>query len=365
MKSEGLMKVENIILKRGGVTVLDIPELHVRQGRILALIGPNGAGKSTLLLMLAGLLKPQQGKIYFQGSPLETRADLAMLRRHVSVVFQEPLLLNNSVFENVALGLKFRKIKNEEIKIRVQSALDYFGISQLEKRSARALSGGEAKRVSLARAFAIKPQIILLDEAFNSLDPPSRETIIDDLKRILEETKITAVLALHDREETLRLAQDVSVMNNGKIVQSGKTAEVFNQPDSEFVANFVGTETILEGVVKSCSAGNIVVSVNGKEIEAIGDCSIGQKVYCCLRPENVTVLSQTSGKSSARNIFEAKVTKIIRQGFFNKLILDCGFPLVAYVTITSCEDLGITQGATAVASFKATSVHVINKNDYL
>jgi tungstate transport system ATP-binding protein len=359
MNSENLIKIENILLQRGGATVLDIPEFQVPRGRILALIGPNGAGKSTLLLMLAGLLKPRQGKMYFQGQPVETRSALANLRHNAAVVFQEPLLLNNSVFENVALGLKFRRLKNEEIKKRVQSSLDYFGISKLAKRSAKTLSGGEAKRVSLARAFAIKPQIILLDEAFNSLDPPSRETIIDDLKQILEETKITAVLALHDREETLRLAQDVSVMNSGRIVQSGKTAEIFNQPDSEFVANFVGTESILEGTVNSCAAGNMVIAINGKVIEAVGDCSIGQKVYCCLRPENVTVSNYTQGKISARNIFEAKVSKVIRRGYFYKLTLDCGFPLVAYITIPSCEDLGIVKGGTVIASFKATAVHVI------
>jgi tungstate transport system ATP-binding protein len=299
--------------------------------------------------------------MYFQGQLVESRADLAILRHNAAVVFQEPLLLNNSVFENVALGLKFRRLKHEEIRTKVQSALDYFGISQLAKRSAKTLSGGEAKRVSLARAFAIKPQIILLDEAFNSLDPPSRETIIDDLKQILEETKITAVLALHDREETLRLAQDVSVMNDGKIVQSGTTAEIFNQPDSEFVANFVGTESILEGTVNSSSDGNMVIAVNGKQIEAVGDCSIGQKVYCCLRPENVTVSNYTQGKISARNIFEAKVSKIIHQGFFYKLTLDCGFPLVAYITIPSYEDLGIAKGGMVIASFKATAVHVIGR----
>lgn len=361
MNSEFLMKIENIILRRGGVTVLDIPEMHIRPGRILALIGPNGAGKSTLLLMLAGLLKPQQGKIYFQGEPVQTRANLSMLRRHVSVVFQEPLLLNSSVFENVALGLKFRKINKEERRTSVRKSLEYFGISHLAERSARALSGGEARRVSLARAFAIKPQMILLDEAFNSLDPPSRETIMDDLKNTLDDTKITAVLALHDREETLRLAQDVCVMNSGKIVQSGTTTEIFNQPDSEFVAGFVGTETILEGTVQGCTEGNMVVSVNNREIEAIGDCSPGQKVYCCLRPENVTISSQTHSKISTRNVFEAKVSKIIRQGFFNKLILDCGFPLVAYITLPSCEDLGIAQGKTVIASFKATSVHIISR----
>ena len=361
MNQGNLIKTENIILRRGGVTVLDIPEFQVPQKRILALIGPNGAGKSTLLLMLAGLLKPQRGKIYFQGQPVESRADLALLRHNAAVVFQEPLLLNNSVFENVALGLKFRRLKNEEIKKRVQSSLDYFGISKLAKRSAKTLSGGEAKRVSLARAFAIKPQIILLDEAFNSLDPPSRETIIDDLKQILEETKITAVLALHDREETLRLAQDVSVMNSGRIVQSGKTAEIFNQPDSEFVANFVGTESILEGTVKSSNSGLMEITVAGKIIETVGDFLPGQNVYCCLRPENVTVSNYTQGKISARNIFEAKVSKVIRQGYFYKMTLDCGFPLVTYITIPSYEDLGIVKGRTVIASFKATAVHVIRR----
>ena len=361
MNSETLIKIENIVLQRGGSTVLDISEFQVQQGRILALIGPNGAGKSTLLLMLAGLLKPRQGKMYFQGLPVENRADLAILRRNAAVVFQEPLLLNSSVYENVALGLKFRRLKNEEIRKSTQSALDYFGISQLAKRSAKTLSGGEAKRVSLARAFAIKPRLILLDEAFNSLDPPTRETIIDDLRQILEETKITAVLASHDREETLRLAQDVTVMVDGKIVQSGTTAQIFNQPDSEFVANFVGTETILEGTVKNSNAGLMAISVAGKIIEAVGNFLPGQNVYCCLRPENIIVSKEMPEKISARNVFEARVQKIIRQGFFYKLMLDCGFPLVAYITIPSCEDLGICEGSAIAASFKATAVHVMRR----
>jgi tungstate transport system ATP-binding protein len=361
MKPEFLIKIENIVVQRSGITVLDINDLNVEQGRILALIGPNGAGKSTLLLALAGLLRPQQGQIYFQGQPVDTHASRAILRRNAAVVFQEPLLLDTSVYKNVALGLKFRHLSHDEIKRNVESALDYFGISSLAKRSAKTLSGGEAKRVSLARAFAIKPRLILLDEAFNSLDPPTRETLIDDLRHILEETKITAVLALHDREETLRLAQDVTVMAGGKIIQSGTTTQIFNQPDSEFVANFVGTETILEGTVKSSNAGLMEISVAGKIIEAVGDFLPGQNVYCCLRPENITVAMHTQGKISARNVFEARVQKMIRQGFFYKLLLDCGFPLVAYITMPSCEDLGISENSNVAVSFKATAIHVMRR----
>jgi len=361
MNSETLMKIENIVVERSGLTVLDIDELNVEQGRILALIGPNGAGKSTILLTLAGLLKPSQGRVYYQGLHVDNSSSRANLRRSVSVVFQEPLLLNTSVYKNVALGLKFRHLSNDEIQRNVENALDYFGISSLAKRSAKTLSGGEAKRVSLARAFAIKPRLILMDEAFNSLDPPTRETLIDDLRHILEETKITAVLALHDREETLRLAQDVTVMAAGKIIQSGTTSQIFNQPDSEFVANFVGTETILEGKVKSSNAGLMEISVAGNNISAVGDFLPGQNVYCCLRPENIIMSKEMPEKISARNVFEAKVQKIIRQGFFYKLMLDCGFPLVAYITMPSCEDLGICEGTVISASFKATAVHVMRR----
>jgi len=200
-----------------------------------------------------------------------------------------------------------------------------------------------------------------MDEAFNSLDPPSRETLIDDLRQILTETKITAVLALHDREETLRLAQDVAVMAAGKIVQSGTTTEIFNLPESEFVANFVGTETILAGVVKTNKAGLLEISINGKTIEAVGDFSAGQKIYCCLRPEIITVSPVMPGITSARNVLQAKVLKIVRQAFFYKMILDCGFPLVAYITIPSCEDLGMGENSLVTVSFKATAVHLMRR----
>lgn len=356
-----LLSVQNLLVRRGGVTVLDIPKLHVEESRILALIGPNGAGKSTLLLTLAGLLKPSQGQLFYQGKAIETDAGRFDMRRNVSVVFQEPLLLNANVEKNIALGLKFRHLGAAEIKYRVAESLDYFGIRELAARSAKTLSGGEARRVSLARAFALKPKVILLDEAFNSLDPPTRETLIDDLRNILEATKITAALALHDREETLRLAQDAAVMVEGKIVQAGAIADVFNKPNSQFVAGFVGTETILEGEVISANVGFLEVAVNGITLKATGNFAPGQKVFCCLRPENIIVSATMPEKTSARNVLKAKITRIARQAFFYKLHLDCGFSLTAYVTVSSCEELGLREESSVQISFKATSVHVLKK----
>jgi tungstate transport system ATP-binding protein len=150
-------------------------------------------------------------------------------------------------------------------------------------------------------------------------------------------------------------------MAEGRIIQSGTTAQIFNEPDSEFVANFVGTETVLEGTVENSNAGLLGISVAGKIIEAVGNYLPGQSVYCCLRPENITVSPAVPEKTSARNVFEAKIKKIIRQAFFYKMILDCGFPMVAYITVSSCEDLGLCEGSMVAVSFKATAVHVMRR----
>jgi tungstate transport system ATP-binding protein len=178
--TKSFLLAKDLIVKRGGVTVLDIPSFTVEEGTVVSLIGPNGTGKSTLLLTLAGLLSIHQGQIFFKDQDV-IHNGIFTYRRHISVVFQDPLLLDTTVFDNVASGLKIRKQKATEIDKRVHEVLERFGISHLSKRSARKLSGGEAQRTSLARAFAVKPEIIFLDEPFASLDSPTRETLLEDL----------------------------------------------------------------------------------------------------------------------------------------------------------------------------------------
>jgi tungstate transport system ATP-binding protein len=343
---------------------LNIPSLSIEKGEILALIGPNGAGKTTFLQTLSYLLKPFQGEILFKGKKVETNHSVLEYRRKLAMVFQEPLLFDTTVFNNIASGLKIRGMRRDEIRDKVMEQLNRFGIRHLSQRSAKTLSGGEAQRTSLARAFALQPEILLLDEPFSSLDPPTRDSLIEDLEHILQQTRTTAVFATHDRLEALRLSNRMAVMNEGKILQIGFPGEVMNHPVNEIVASFVGVETILTGKVIKQSGGTFVTSIEGQEIEAVGDAHLGETVVLCIRPENVTLSVRPSQEgTSARNVFPGRIVKIISLGLYQKIHLDCTFPLVAYVTNHSLEELSLAEGKEVRASFKATAVTVIRKGE--
>lgn len=357
-----LLEVTDLAVRRGGIRVLDVPRLAVEAGTVLSLIGPNGAGKSTLLLALATLLRAERGIIRFKGAEIALHDGLIGYRRKIAMVFQEPLLLDTTVFRNVAAGLKIRRIGGSEIRSAVTAALERFGIVHLEKRHARQLSGGEAQRTSLARAFALRPEIIFLDEPFSSLDPPTREALIEDLQAILRETRTTAVMATHDRMEALRLSDAIAVMREGKVVQAASPDTVVNRPADEFVASFVGMETILHGEVTEIQDGIMTIAVDGGRIAAAGTLPRGERVLCGIRPEHVTLsLAPPEGVTSARNAFPARVTQIVPMGAFFRISLDCGFPLTAYVTIPSLEGLSLAEGKHVHASLKATAVHIIRK----
>ena len=359
-----ILEARNLEVERGGITILNISSLYVQEGEILSLIGPNGAGKTTLLQTLSCLLKPFQGEILFRGEKVYENHSVLGFRRKLAMVFQEPLLFDTTVFNNVASGLKIRGIKKEEVHDRVGVQLNRFGIGHLSHRSARTLSGGEAQRTSLARAFALRPEILLLDEPFASLDPPTRDSLIEDLEQILRQTRTTAVFATHDRIEALRLSNRIAVMNTGGILQIGSPVEVMNHPVDEFVASFVGVETILSGKVIKRNGGTFVVSIEGREVEVVGDAHLGETVVLCIRPENVTLSTRPSEEgTSARNVFPGRIEKIVSLGFYQKIELNCGFSLVAHVTNHSLEELSLAEGKEVKASFKATAVTVMRKEE--
>ncbi len=362
MEPGAIIEVKGLKVERGGVVTLDVPFLEVLEGEVLAIVGPNGAGKTTLLQTLAYLIRPVQGALLFRGR--KVGADFAVLayRRATAMAFQEPLLFDTTVYGNVASGLKMRGWKANAIRAAVDENLNLFGISHLKDRSARSLSGGEAQRTSLARAFATGPQVMLLDEPFASLDPRSRESLLGDVQQILGAKKTTTVFVTHDLMEAVRLADRIAVMESGTIAQIGTAEEVMNQPADELIASFVGTGTVLTGQVVQAADYTFRVSVGEKEIEATGDFQPGDTVALLIRPEYVTISIPPDGHaSSARNVFTGTVSRITLMGFYQKVEMDCGFPLVSYITAQSRENLGLKEGLRVVASFKATSVHAMKK----
>lgn len=357
-----VLEVSDLKVKRGKKLTVDVPAFTLHEGEFVSLIGPNGAGKSTFLLALASLI-PFSGLIMFRGEKIREHEKELDYRRRISFVFQDPLLLHASVQTNIAMGLKLRRLKQREIDHRVYDIMEKFGITHLAKRNARNLSGGEAQRVSLARALAVSPEIIFLDEPFSSLDTPTREGLRDDFKKIIKEKGTAAIMATHDRQDALVLSDRVGVMNEGKIIQMGAALEVMNRPASEFVASFVGIESIIPGRVVSSAEGIMKISTAwDNAIWAVGNLPVGEKVLCCIRPENVTIMVDGEHKkSSARNLLWGTIAEVSDRGFLCRITVDCGFPITSDITNASCRDMSLHVGKGVYISFKATAVHVIKQ----
>jgi len=356
---ETILSVKNLLVRRSDQTVLQVDSLDIHQGEVLAVIGPNGAGKSTLLLVLARLLQPQAGQVYFRGNPME-QEDALTYRRRIALVLQEPLLMHQSVFDNVAAGLKFRGFPRAEIKQRTNEWLERLEISHLRNRSAHRLSGGEAQRASLARAFALSPELLLLDEPFSALDAPTRSRLLQDLHALLSQTSITTIFITHDLDEALLLGDRVAVLLGGVLRQVGRPQDVFTAPSDGDVAAFVGVETVIAGKVAALQNGQIIVEADGLHLEAVGDVPVGTPVLFCLRPEDIT-LSPVDGIaiSSARNHLSGRITRMTPSGPLVRVVVDCGLPVVALITRGSANELKLMEGHPVTATFKATAVHLI------
>jgi len=242
---KALVEIRDLLVKRGKHPALQLDHLIVQEGEVLAVVGPNGAGKSTLLLTLARLLKPEQGEIFFNGQQAMAEVD-TVYRRRIALVMQDPLLFDTSVFDNVASGLRFRGIAKEEIRRKVPLWLERLGVGHLSKRRAGQLSGGEAQRVSLARALVLEPQLLLLDEPFSALDPPTRSRLLEDLGMLLDETATTTVFVTHDLAEAAQLSGRMAIIVGNRLRQVGSPEDVFASPADEEVAQFLNHKTFVK-----------------------------------------------------------------------------------------------------------------------
>jgi tungstate transport system ATP-binding protein len=219
---------ENLALSRAGKEIFHIEKLALHRGEVLALVGPNGAGKTSLLLTLALLHPPTGGTIAFNGIAA-LNGNLLSLRRRMAVVFQEALLLDTTVLRNLIIPLRIRGIPKNEATKRADKWLDRFGIAHLAGRKARHLSGGEAQRTSLARAFALEPEFLFLDEPLGALDYPTRKALLSELGQILKSMNMTTLFVTHDFTEIPYVASTVAVLFEGRLVKYGTDREVFGE----------------------------------------------------------------------------------------------------------------------------------------
>lgn len=352
-----MIEIDNLKLSFPGRLDLFIDNLSLEEGRISAVIGPNGAGKTTLLNILALFQKPDCGSIQIWGEDILKIRDKLNFRRKISFVFSQPYLFNETVYDNITLPLGLRGMRDTQA---ADEMLDLFKISRLKMHPAVSLSQGEKHRVCLARAFVTRPGLVLLDEPFLSLDARFKESLINDLRKIIRLNKITAIFVTQDHSEALALSDTIAVMINGRILQVSCPEDIFTRPALREVADFVGVETIIEGSIFKKEDNLCFIKVRDKILEAVSAYNEGDDVFVCVRPEDVTV-SKHIDPNSARNHFKAVIINIEPWRLEYKVSLDCGFDLAASVTAQSVKSLGLSSGGEVIVSFKATAVHLIRR----
>ncbi len=354
-----MIEAESLEKRYEGKEIIRDISFSIRKGEIFGLIGPSGSGKSTLLRLLDLIEMPTSGRLSIFGEDALDPQFRFSFRRKMAMLNQKPIIFNRNVFENIAIGLKYRKENRREVERRVKMALDAIGLPEYSRRTARTLSGGEAQRVALARAIVTDPEVLFLDEPTANLDPGSAEKIEEIVVRLNRESGMTVVLSTHDMLQGQKLAQRIGVVIGGTIPQIGTTREIFHQPATKNIAQFVRVENIFPGVVTANRGGEALVEVSGKIIEAVTGIQPGKKVSVLFRAEDVTLNIEENRKTSARNVFFGEITHIVPSGPFVAVTINCGITITALVTISSAEDLELVPGRKVWANFKSTATHVI------
>lgn len=335
-------------------------DLELR-GRVTAIFGPSGAGKTSLLDLIAGLRSATSAFIQLDGRTFadsEKGIHLPARRRHVGYVPQDLALFPHlSVRHNLLYGRQHALPGNSPFAFEHVS--EVLEIQSLVTRGVTELSGGEKQRVALARALISAPRLLLLDEPLASLDAPLKAKIIPYLTRIRDEFKIPTLCVTHDRFEALTLADELVVLLNGKVCQTGPVLEVFNRPANAEVAKIVGVETLLPGVVTSQQEGLAMVTVGGATLTALALASPATDVFVGIRGEDVILQRDPGAVSSVRNRLTARVRSLRPEGALVRVELDAGFPLSALVTRPACTELDLREGESVVALIKAPAIHLL------
>lgn len=357
--NQATVMIEGVHKSFRGKRVVDVERLELRPGRTMALLGPSGSGKSTLLSIIGLLEKPDGGQVMLDGAVVTPRDTVARLS--MAAAFQRPYLFKGTVADNVAYGLRLRRVPVERVASMVSQALERVGLPGWESRSALTLSGGEAQRVALARAIVLEPRVLLLDEPLASLDPIMKWRLARDFATILRDSTITTLYVTHDQDEALAVADDVSVMREGRIVAQGLTDDIFALPGDDWTAEFLGMEPPLRGVVRESRDDVVAVDCDGVSVYSVSRVEPGTAVLVGVRPEDVMLFAgdQELPPSSARNRLTGTVTAVEHAGStFRVTIAVAALRIAARLSRAAVAELGLVPGAVVTAAFKATAVRV-------
>ena len=289
--SNTIIRFDNVVKEFDDNVVLKEVSFEIEQGKFYTLLGPSGCGKTTILRLIAGFSEPTSGDIYFDGKKIN---QVPANKRKVNTVFQDYALFPHmNVFHNVAFGLKIKKMNKDDIERKVKDALRMVQLSDFEERQISEMSGGQRQRVAIARALVNEPDILLLDEPLSALDLKLRTAMQSELRELQKRLGITFIFVTHDQEEALAMSDEIFVLNEGNIEQSGTPRDIYDEPINRFVANFIGESNIVDGVMLE---DNLVEFV-GKSFECVDSgMRKNEPIDIMIRPEDLSIVPVNKGK---------------------------------------------------------------------
>ncbi len=343
---ENVVSLNGISVSFDGENVLNNISLDIKDKEFVTFLGPSGCGKTTTLRIIGGFIQPESGNVTFDGKDITS---LPPHKRNVNTVFQKYALFPNlNVYENIAFGLRVKKLPESEIKASVDEMLKLVNLKGFEKRNIQTLSGGQQQRVAIARALINKPRVLLLDEPLGALDLKLRKEMQTELKRIQQSLEITFVYVTHDQEEALTMSDTVVVMKDGNIQQIGNPVDIYNEPKNAFVADFIGESNIIDGIMVR----DQLVIICGQEFECVdGGFEENLPVDVVIRPEDITLTT---------NVNDVKIKGIVRsvtfKGVHYEMVVDSS-DFSWLVHSTKAAEVGSEVGIT----FGPDDIHIMNK----
>jgi spermidine/putrescine transport system ATP-binding protein len=355
----GSVALDSVTKRFGDLTAVDAIDLEIREGEFFTMLGPSGCGKTTTLRMIAGFEELTSGKLTVDGADM---AGIPPYRRPTNTVFQSYALFPHlSVKDNVAFGLKRKKVGRSEIDKRVAAELERVGLTAEANRRPSQLSGGQQQRVALARALVNLPKVLLLDEPLGALDLKLRKGLQVELKRIQKEVGITFVYVTHDQEEALTMSDRIAVMNWGRIEQIADPEEVYDRPSTSFVAGFIGVSNLMPGVVKKTGAQGEVELDSGVKVNAdVNGFAVGDRCHAVVRPEKLSVNSAGGNEPSVEGLVESS----LYLGTTTQLIVQLPDEVRMTVLVPNADEAERQQlpggGATVKLSWSPEHMHLVS-----